>query len=751
MSERYDKLERQVGILAYASSKNKGFAAVLKARYSDFIVHEVGLDSKVAYLESLKDNLLKGEEIIEQELSNVGNKRLNNTVATDASTKDKENSPVRKKLKREENDGKDNNDTVSKNNDGKEDNTSVDNYSLLEQARAKLFLLVGESANGAIEFLKKNQKTTTALINSKDIHDNKKYFSLPRIEDKEKRKSIHMLIRSDLLKKEAVADTDDKKIRIWHKSFEKEMPNYGKFGSGNGKRSSEQKILWPKDRPEYLRFVLYKENIDTGTAAKDIARIARLSPKGHTHNRGGSGGMGYAGMKDKRGVTTQFCTIFKKTPSDLMSINKKTNNIGGGHKSRKGCSLMRVGHFAYVDRNISLGFLSGNRFEIVLRNVCIKEEISNTRELTGMERIALTKQTLERAADTMREVGFINYFGMQRFGKFHDTHKVGIAVLKGDFELACNIIMRVKPGENERQESARKKWEKRFDGINMQKDCEVRDAEARCAKDVLRDFGRFMLCETSILNSLLRRPLDYKKAFTSITKHMRSMFLHGYQSYLWNRAASQRIQEGEGTCLEVGDLVLTKDGNNDKSGSGLRGKEVKVVTKEDITSGKYAIEDVVLPLVGKKIVYPTNSTGGLFESMLSEDDLSKESFVKVGDRELSLGGDYRKLICKPSDVDTAIKVYKDPLQPLIQTDLMKLNNIPLECDDLNDECNGGKLVKHDSDSEAIIGMVIAFTLPPSAYATIALRELMKRPTSSEYQSELLLEGDCEADLGRVRA
>ena len=39
MVNRYDELERQVGISSYVSS-HEGFAAVVKARYSDFIVHE---------------------------------------------------------------------------------------------------------------------------------------------------------------------------------------------------------------------------------------------------------------------------------------------------------------------------------------------------------------------------------------------------------------------------------------------------------------------------------------------------------------------------------------------------------------------------------------------------------------------------------------------------------------------------------------------------------------------------------------
>ena len=53
MVNRYDELERQVGISSYVSS-HEGFAAVIKARYSDFIVHEVDLNGNVARLESME-------------------------------------------------------------------------------------------------------------------------------------------------------------------------------------------------------------------------------------------------------------------------------------------------------------------------------------------------------------------------------------------------------------------------------------------------------------------------------------------------------------------------------------------------------------------------------------------------------------------------------------------------------------------------------------------------------------------------
>jgi tRNA(Glu) U13 pseudouridine synthase TruD len=45
------------------------------------------------------------------------------------------------------------------------------------------------------------------------------------------------------------------------------------------------------------------------------------------------------------------------------------------------------------------------------------------------------------------------------------------------------------------------------------------------------------------------------------------------------------------------------------------------------------------------------------------------------------------------------------------------------------------------EDEPLLAMVVGFTLPSSSHATIARRELMKRPTSSEYQRELKLGGD----------
>jgi len=114
--------------------------------------------------------------------------------------------------------------------------------------------------------------------------------------------------------------------------------------------------------------------------------------------------------------------------------------------------------------------------------------------------------------------------------------------------------------------------------------------------------------------------------------------------------------------------------------------------------------------------------------LLDKQQLSKQMFHNLNDRDLDVKGDYRKLLCHPTDVDFELLHYSDPLQPLVQTDLMLLQNLPV-----NTALNG--------ENASLHAIRVGFTLPPSSYATIALRELLKRPTSSNYQSEQKLDNE----------
>lgn len=176
-----------------------------------------------------------------------------------------------------------------------------------------------------------------------------------------------------------------------------------------------------------------------------------------------------------------------------------------------------------------------------------------------------------------------------------------------------------------------------------------------------------------------------------------------------------------------------------------------MVEEQDLKDGKYNITDVVLPLAGSKIRYPGGSAGDLFVELTKKDGISKSDFAKIGnmDREIALGGDYRKLMCKPEDVSFGVLTYTDPVQPLLQTDLMKAHGIDATATTLSssiEEETKPEEGKETDNNDTLFGMTIGFSLPPSAYATIALRELTKRPTSSEYQGKLELSGKCERNI-----
>ena len=766
MTDGYDAIEKKFGISAYASP-HQGFAAVVKARYSDFIVREgkfaisklfgimfmhlcINLD--VFFI------LTKHRDVIIQTVDLNGNiARLEKLEVPKHISKSDPNSAS---ICASETDGNDrkraklvpSSEEATKPTDAAEEKNSDDNASFdWDNCKHEFTKFMDEStAHAVTSFLQFNSNEHPPKS------DDTKFYTLPVIPDKQIRRSIHQFIKSPVMSSIARADNHEGRIRIWHIKYQADIPA-DTFGPANGggqvsnkKKATTHGPAWPKDRPDFLKFVLYKENVDTHTALKDVVRSGRLNPKR---------GVAFAGMKDKRGVTTQFCSVYRTEKEQLLPLNSHRVGAGGGNLTKGGFNIIRVGNFSYSSDEVKLGSLNGNRFDIVLRNVDIGEEIDDP-----SEKMKHVKERLKTAAMGLQNIGFINYFGMQRFGKSNDTHEVGRAILKGDYETALDIIMREKnTDELPRHAEARRKWMNRFEGVDVANDEEAaKEAEMKCARSILKDLGRFLGVEKAVVGSLCKKPRDYKRAYTSIAKNMRSMYLHAYQSYLWNIVASHRIETGGSTEVRAGDLVLIKDKTFEEGGSGtsgLKGKEVKVLSDDDVKTGQHAMTDVVLPLIGSKICYPEGSSGDKFDELLQKDGISKTAFANIGsiDREIALGGDYRKIICRPSDVSFEVLTYNDPRQPLIQTDLMKATGAEIQVvsvgktekeeqkRDFHEQLD--KEMKSGDNSFVLCGMIVGFSLPPSSYATIALRELTKRPTSSEYQSKLELSGKCERNLG----
>lgn len=165
---------------------------------------------------------------------------------------------------------------------------------------------------------------------------------------------------------------------------------------------------WPDG--EFCHFTLKKNNRDTMACANLLAKWLKVHHKV----------IGYAGTKDRRAVTTQRMSALRIKPERLSSLNKFGNGMG-----------IWLGDYKYSSSGIKLGDLRGNKFTITLRELPLDTNLEN----------------IERAIKSLRERGFINYYGMQRFGTSQvSTHSVGALLLNGQWKGACEAILDIKAG-----------------------------------------------------------------------------------------------------------------------------------------------------------------------------------------------------------------------------------------------------------------------------------------------------------------
>lgn len=144
--------------------------------------------------------------------------------------------------------------------------------------------------------------------------------------------------------------------------------------------------------------------------------------------------------------------------------------------------------------------------------------------------------------------------------------------------------------------------------------------------------------------------------------------------------------------------------------------KVKVLTEEDLP--QYSIWDIVLPLPGYSIEYPPNMKEFYEDIIVKEDNLTLELKQKV--KAYCLSGTYRKIVLKPENLTWKIVRYSDPYCDLILSDLDELQ---------------GKKIAGDVEDGKYRALLVDMTLPASTYATMALRELLKKDTSSESQAK----------------
>jgi len=107
--------------------------------------------------------------------------------------------------------------------------------------------------------------------------------------------------------------------------------------------------------------------------------------------------IGYAGLKDKDGITTQFICIHKRYKDKINAF--QNNNV-------------KILETTYHNNKLKIGHLKGNKFFIRFKKV-----------------LPLDAKKIENVLKTIEEKGMPNYFGYQRFGRDKNNYTIGKDIL----------------------------------------------------------------------------------------------------------------------------------------------------------------------------------------------------------------------------------------------------------------------------------------------------------------------------------
>lgn len=311
------------------------------------------------------------------------------------------------------------------------------------------------------------------------------------------------------------------------------------------------------------------------------------------------GSVGFAGTKDRRAITTQLLSL--PVPEEAV----RATTLSG----------VRVLETYRSEHGLSLGHLYGNRFRITLT------------ELQG-ETSELAPRLHETAAQLKALGGFPNFFGPQRFGEVRPiTHLVGRALVLGSAEEAVETYLTgAAKGEVPKGSDARAEYARDHDPVRA-----------------LDAFPTSLGFERTLLDRLARGDSG-ERALRALPRHLRMLFVHAYQSYLFNRLLTRRLNDGLSLATPIdGDRLirLAPDGLDASLPSIPVSKDNLVEAARMVAAGRARVAG---PLVGTD----TPDLGGLpgrhLEELLSDEGVKRGDFHIPQAPELSSLGTFRAFL-----------------------------------------------------------------------------------------------------------
>lgn len=315
--------------------------------------------------------------------------------------------------------------------------------------------------------------------------------------------------------------------------------------------------------------------------------------------------VGFAGTKDGRAVATQLMS-FNAPIEDVRALSIPDVRIIDAYSAR---------------RMIEIGDLIGNRFFIRV------SEVSSSPDIT------VNCETIRARLEELG--GFPNFFGTQRFGSVRPiTHLIGRDLIREDFEGA---VMRYVANPMQEEDSDASQARRTLQ--------ETRDFER-----ALREFPKKLTFERTMIGYIVDRPMDYLGALRTLPKNLLMMFVHAYQSYLFNRILCERIRRGMPINRPVvGDMVLplNKLGLPDHDNPILVTKDNLEKSTRNANEGKAFVSGL---LYGTESAFPEGPMGEIERTIIGGEGIEHMDFQIVGLREASSKGTRRELLAPCKDL-----------------------------------------------------------------------------------------------------
>ncbi|SFR91922.1 tRNA pseudouridine13 synthase [Halomicrobium zhouii] len=328
-------------------------------------------------------------------------------------------------------------------------------------------------------------------------------------------------------------------------------------------------------------------------------------------------------------------------------------------------------------RPVLFGDLAGNAFEITVRDVERPDSVDaiteDLREFAGLATGNGDDGDAGGAAADEVTVAVPNYFGQQRFGSRRPvTHEVGLAIVREDWEGAVlAYVGRPHEREPEATQEARAYVE-----------------ETRDWQGAIDRFPRALGYERSMCHRLVENggetPEDFREALEAVPTNLQTMFVNAAQSYVFNRVLSERLERGLPFDRPVaGDVVCFSDADAPEGLALPDTDRLQRVDENRIRTVERHCERgrafVTAPLVGTETELADGEPGEIERAVL------EETGVEPGD--FALPGEFES-----TGTRRAIQVRTDLAVERERTDAVRFS----------------------------------FALPKGSYATVVLREYLKR-------------------------